>query len=151
MKTKNKNFVFEPLDKNKFNNSKEEFIKFLSKEYFNVQKKLFKSKFLFIFLNLASFLISTTIVILTLVIIGKKIGTSQVVSIFVSISIISAIISFITGVSTLFQFKKRKIIYQNKIQKLHEIINSLKESTNDINQDIKTISDTMFDLNNDVI
>ena len=62
-----------------FKNDKTAFINFLSQEYKQVQKRLFKSKLLFIGLNLLTFLMSTIIVILTLFIIGKRLGSDDII------------------------------------------------------------------------
>ena len=64
---------------NDFKNDKTTFINFLSQEYKQVQKRLFKSKLLFIGLNLLTFLMSTIIVILTLFIIGKRLGSDDII------------------------------------------------------------------------
>ena len=64
---------------NDFKNDKTTFINFLSQEYKQVQKRLFKSKLLFISLNLLTFLMSTIIVILTLFIIGKRLGSDDII------------------------------------------------------------------------
>lgn len=62
-----------------FKHDKTAFINFLSQEYKQVQKRLFKSKLLFIGLNLLTFLMSTIIVILTLFIIGKRLGSDDII------------------------------------------------------------------------
>ena len=67
------------LLRNDFKNDKTTFINFLSQEYKQVQKRLFKSKLLFIGLNLLTFLMSTIIVILTLFIIGKRLGSDDII------------------------------------------------------------------------
>lgn len=129
-------------------NSKEKFIDYLSNEYIYMQKKYLKSKLLFIFLNVFSFVMTTTIVIFTLIVIGKQIGGQRVTFIFVSISIISALIAFIIGIGGLLQMKNKKEIYKNRINKLTDIINNLgekeKENDFDINKEIKIIGNSLF-------
>lgn len=106
-----------------FNNSIGKVLEYyLLNEYTNLSKKIFKSKMIFIFLNLSTLIMSTCITILTMFVIGKKIGGYLIQTIFVVISLITAFISFISGIDSIFTFKKRKELYLKRIEELNNIL-----------------------------
>lgn len=136
---------FIPLSANQFNHSIEEFANYLKQQYLEIQKKNLKSKLLFIILNLLTFIMSGVIVILTSFIIGKRLGDDRIIWIFTSLSIISASITFVVGLGSLFQFKKRKQVYQYKIENFQRIINDL-ENNADLNAetDVQNIIESIY-------
>lgn len=134
-----------------FKHDKTAFINFLSQEYKQVQKRLFKSKLLFIGLNLLTFLMSTIIVILTLFIIGKRLGSDDIIWIFTAISVISASVTFIVGIGSLFQFKKRQKLYGQQIQSLNTILNEIKQqATFDATQDVQKVIHLINDFDQEI-
>ena len=136
---------FIPLNADQFNHSMEEFTNYLKQQYLEIQKKNLKSKLLFITLNLLTFIMSGVIVILTSFIIGKRLGDDRIIWIFTSLSIISASITFVVGLGSLFQFKKRKQVYQYKIENFQRIINDL-ENNPDLNaeKDVQNIIESIY-------
>lgn len=144
MKKKQNKKLFKEYFLEDFSNSKEVFLDFLYSEFEYNNKKLFKTKFYFIMLNLIMFMMSTIIVILTLIIIGKKIGGEQIRHIFVTISIISACITFCTSVGSLFQFKDRKKFYFEQNERIQTYINNLEDNNINIDDKVQEISNYLF-------
>ncbi|WP_022934556.1 hypothetical protein ACJA28_02235 [Mesomycoplasma moatsii] len=138
-----------------FNNSVEQIVEYyLLNEYTNLSKKILKSKVIFIFMNLISFLMSTTIVILTMFVIGKEIGGKNIQMIFVSISIITSTITFIVGLDGIFRFKKRKEIYLRRISELNNFLDYIDKNYQDkknVKEIVIKVSEKLHELENDQI
>ena len=116
---------FRPLSSSDFNDSLTSFTSYLSTQYLIAQKRALKSKLIFVSLNLATFIMSTIIVILTLFIIGKRWGGTNIIAIFTALSIVSATITFVVGLGSLFQFKKRHLGYQQQIAQLKAALHQI--------------------------
>ncbi len=100
---------------------------YLHKEYAALKTKIFHSKAIFIFLSLSSIIMSTIIVIMTMFIIGKKIGGKDIQMIFVSISILTSFSTFIGNLDGIFRFNKRRQVYLKRIEELNAILKNLDE------------------------
>lgn len=154
-KNKNKDEKDKTLLVGDFNNSVSQIMdNYLRSEYLNLSKKLLKSKLLFFFLNLSSFFMSATIVILTMFVIGKKIGGKDIQMIFVSISILTSVITFVTGIDGIFRFKKRRDIYSKRLAELSEIMSMIEDektikNKKIYNETIVDISSKLNELDND--
>lgn len=132
-----------------FNNSKEKLISFLEHEYKKSQVKLMKSRLMYISLNLLSLLMSATIVILTMIVIGKKIGGADIQAVFVSISIITSTVTLISGVNSIFQFKKRKENYAKKIEAIELMKQKFVtrvDQQNEVEKHVIRVGEKLFDL-----
>lgn len=153
--SKKKNEKDKTLLVSDFNNSVEQIVEYyLLNEYTNLSKKILKSKVIFIFMNLISFLMSTTIVILTMFVIGKEIGGKNIQMIFVSISIITSTITFIVGLDGIFRFKKRKEIYLKRISELNNFLDYVDKNYKDKNNTkeiVIKVSEKLHELENDQI
>lgn len=153
--SKKKNEKDKTLLVSDFNNSVEQIVEYyLLNEYTNLSKKILKSKVIFIFMNLISFLMSTTIVILTMFVIGKEIGGKNIQMIFVSISIITSTITFIVGLDGIFRFKKRKEIYLRRISELNNFLDYIDKNYQDkknVKEIVIKVSEKLHELENDQI
>ena len=153
--SKKKNDKDKTLLVSDFNNSVEQIVEYyLLNEYINLSKKILKSKVIFIFMNLISFLMSTTIVILTMFVIGKEIGGKNIQMIFVSISIITSTITFIVGLDGIFRFKKRKEIYLRRISELNNFLDYIDKNYQDkknVKEIVIKVSEKLHELENDQI
>lgn len=101
--------------------------KFSIEQYELNRRKWIKSRTWFIFLNISSFIMSTTIVILTLFIIEGGVGGNDIKMLFVTISILTSFIALIAGIGSFFQMKSRKAIYIKKIDELKQLNELVKE------------------------
>lgn len=140
MKKNNEKKTIKPISEKDFNYSLDKFQTFLKNEYFLIRKKSLKSKLIFISLNLITFVMSGLIVVLTSFIIGKKLGDDRIIWIFTALSIISASITFVVGLGSLFQFKKRKQVYEHRIITIEAIIKDLEEQ-----EDLSNLNENIYE------
>lgn len=91
-------------------------------------KKFRKSKRIFIALSLTSLCISAATIILNLYAIRFNIYPVELMHLFVAISIIGVLVSFIVSVQSFFNFSNEKYLLKEKIENNLETIKKIEEN-----------------------
>ncbi|VEU59655.1 DUF4231 domain-containing protein [Mesomycoplasma neurolyticum] len=116
------------------NNTKQEIILKTEEQILKIRKKYFISKWIFLFVSVSLILMTAFNGLLSAYAISKN-PNIQTVWLFVAIAFITAIMTFLTSVLTLFSFSKKRDENKERIDFLTEKIEKLTTTPSKVDED----------------